>query len=460
MLKVYFVDDDNLILEELKTIIDWSKHGFEICGFSTDSLTAKEEILNFNPQLVISDVQMDELNGLKLAEEIGKINPKINFCFLSAFDKFDYAIEAIRIGAIRYLKKPIKASELYSILDDIREKEVKKISYQVAAVLANANSYQDNELCLLFEQSPLFKKNVPFRVVVAYGNISGFDISSCCSSGITLHSDDVMEINVAYDLEVEKLQNMIVNKAISVGVSEEADNYNDISRLLKTARIASKNKFITDKNEVIIYHQNEKVDSLLEDFKNVHYAYELEKKIMDLKQMVIDSNITVNYLQIIYQTIVYMLMKFEILDYDTDVINLSAIHFYSSIDQMVDDLLANFDEQTDQDFSVTLLNEIKIDISKNLSNKISLSDYAKKYGYNTSYFSQWFKKMCGKSFVEYVISERIELAKSLIVSKPQLTLRNIASDTGYDDYYHFSKIFKKYTGLSPLEFQNNVKNKL
>ena len=58
MLKVYFVDDDNLIIEELKSIVDWSKYDFEICGFSTDSLIAKEEIIKLNPHLVISDVQM------------------------------------------------------------------------------------------------------------------------------------------------------------------------------------------------------------------------------------------------------------------------------------------------------------------------------------------------------------------------------------------------------------------
>ena len=154
-----------------------------------------------------------------------------------------------------------------------------------------------------------------------------------------------------------------------------------------------------------------------------------------------------------------ILMRFEILDYDTDIINLSAIHFYESIEQMIEDLLANFETQAEQDFSIILLNEIKADLKKNLSFKISLADYAKKYGYNTSYFSQWFKKMCGKSFVEYIISERIELAKNLILSKPYMSLRNVSLESGYDDYYHFSKIFKKYTGLSPIEFQNNAKNK-
>ena len=107
MLTVYFVDDDILILEELKQIIDWSSFGFKIVGFATDPLLAEEEIINLEPTLVITDVQMDGLSGLALANKLHKIvNSK--FVFLSVYDRFDYAVEAIKIGALRYIKKPIK----------------------------------------------------------------------------------------------------------------------------------------------------------------------------------------------------------------------------------------------------------------------------------------------------------------------------------------------------------------
>lgn len=120
MLKVYFVDDEELLLRELVGIIDWNAHGFEICGFNTDPVAAKGEILRLKPALVISDVRMDEMSGLELAEEVAKSEPDISFAFLSAYDRFEYAVKALKIGASDYLTKPISAAELVALANKIK----------------------------------------------------------------------------------------------------------------------------------------------------------------------------------------------------------------------------------------------------------------------------------------------------------------------------------------------------
>jgi len=459
VLKVYFVDDDDLIIEELKNIIDWNKYDFEICGYSTNPLVASEEIIKYKPTLVICDVQMDVLNGLKLAERITQLNNEIHFCFLSAFDKFDYAIEAIRIGALRYLKKPIISQELTNLLIEIKEKEIKKFSYQLSLILASANPYQNKELCSLFKSSQIFKNNNSFRIVVLFGEVNGIDVGIACSSYITLYSDAIMVINLMYDVNIDALSELRLNKNVSIGVSEECVDYNSMGDLLKRARIASKNKFITGKDDLVIYKNNKNIDLLINKIRKVNYSYELKQVILDLPQDIINLDLSTNYIQSIYQTIIYSLIRLRVIEYDNDLINVSVLHFYQSLNQMTQDLLGYFEEYVEQDYNVTLINEIKDDIKQNLSTKLSLSDYAQKYGYNTSYFSQWFKKVCNKTFVEYVICERIEMAKQLIISRPNVSLRNIAEMVGYDDYYHFSKIFKKYTGFSPIEYQSkNYKN--
>ena len=83
MFKVYFVDDEELLLRELIGIIDWNAQGFEICGYNTDPVAAMEEILALKPALVLSDVRMDVLSGLELAEKIAEKEPEISFAFLS-----------------------------------------------------------------------------------------------------------------------------------------------------------------------------------------------------------------------------------------------------------------------------------------------------------------------------------------------------------------------------------------
>lgn len=458
MLKVYFVDDDELIITELKCIIDWSKYDFEICGYSNDPIFAIDDILEKKPSLVICDVQMDELNGLDLAKKVTDMNDDISFCFLSAFDKFDYAVEAIRIGAIRYLKKPIKKEELITLLKEIREKEIVKFEHQLSTLLASTNPYQNYEVAKLFEKSSIFKSNIPFRIVVLYGDIKEFNPILLGASYITLYDDSVTEMYLVYNVNLELIKELIRDKNISAGVSAECNNYNNIVDLLKTAINASKNKFITNKNELIVYKENPNVEKVVNMIKSINHQFELKKFISDLKNIIISNHITSNNIQFIYQTIIYSMIRLGLIEADVDLINVSVLHFYQSIEQMIDDLLMNYKENINHDFNDLLLNEVKEDLKKNLSKKLSLSDYARKYGYNTSYFSQWFKKTCGISFVEYVITERIELAKNLIKYKKHASLKNVAIEVGYDDYYHFSKIFKKYTGLSPIEFQNKIHN--
>lgn len=459
MLNVYFVDDDELIIEELIHIIEWKKYGFEICGYSTDSLKAKEEILSLRPTLVISDVQMAELDGLKLAKDVGEINNKINFCFLSVFDKFDYAIEAIRLGAIRYLKKPIRVNELIVLLEETKTKVLEKFSYELNSILFSESKDKKNLLCKLFDNSLLFKKDVPYRIVAVNNEKEiKFDFSSCCSSYELLYKDDTMQIYIMFELNAELLRSITENYDISLGISEESKSFELIDKYIKDARVLSKQKFITERNEFVIFEENSKVENLLKEIENTTNSYELKNILLHLKKNIIENNITVNYVQKIYTVIVYALIKHNIIEYNDTLVNLSVIYSYSSFDEMIQDLLINFDQSNIEEYNVSLFEEIKKDLENNISKKVSLSSYATKYGYNTSYFSQLFKKMFGTSFAEYLISLKIEKAKEMIASKNRLSLRSIASEVGYDDYYHFSKIFKKYTNYTPTEYKELIQN--
>ena len=58
MLKVYFVDDEELLLRELVGIIDWAEEGFEICGCNTDPAAAKEEILRLAEERARTDAAL------------------------------------------------------------------------------------------------------------------------------------------------------------------------------------------------------------------------------------------------------------------------------------------------------------------------------------------------------------------------------------------------------------------
>ena len=449
MLTVYFVDDDILIINELKNIINWNEYYFEIVGYNVDPLLAKEEILQKKPTLVICDVQMDGLNGFKLAESIKQLNTHINFVYLSAYDKFDYAVEAIRLGAIRYIKKPLKKEQLINLLLEINTKNQTDFNEQIYNNLVNhAESIKD-----LFENNALLPKNESFNIITLNGKNHQKvieDIQDISSMTYCIYSDENFTSVIVFNLN--NFTSFIQNyPKISSGISPILTNYENIDKYLRLTRIASKQKFLTGKNEHIIIEENNNYLKICNQFKECEKIFELQQLIKNLKENLIKNNIIVYSLQSIYKSIVYALIRFNLVD--KDIFDISVLDEYDNIDDLINDLLNYFNKNDNNDFSELIINEVKTELINNIDKKIPLSYFAKKYGYNISYFSQLFKKIVGTSFAEYFILLKMDKAK-LLITNSSTPLQNIASSVGYDDYYHFSKMFKKYTKYSPTEFRN------
>ncbi|MFE5317453.1 response regulator [Paenibacillus sp. NPDC056579] len=99
------------------------------------------------------------------------------------------------------------------------------------------------------------------------------------------------------------------------------------------------------------------------------------------------------------------------------------------------------------------MKEAKAYIDNHLSEEITLEEVAEMVGLTPTYFSSLFKKMTNETFVQYRIKRRIELAQKLM-AVPHLKMSDIAAEVGYEDYPHFTKMFKKMTGYSPSEYRN------
>lgn len=91
-------------------------------------------------------------------------------------------------------------------------------------------------------------------------------------------------------------------------------------------------------------------------------------------------------------------------------------------------------------------------ISQNYSHSLSLNDVAEHVHLNPAYFSSIFKESCGSSFKEYLNMVRIEESKRLL-SNTDYAILDIAIATGFEDQSYFSKVFKKYTGITPKQYR-------
>ncbi len=125
MLRVLLVDDEELSVRMLESIVDWGRCGVEIAGTANNGKEALRLFTELRPEIVITDIRMPIMDGLALMRRVKEFAPETEFILVSAYADFEYAKEAITLGGANYLLKPVDEFEL--------EKALKKITDKIGA---------------------------------------------------------------------------------------------------------------------------------------------------------------------------------------------------------------------------------------------------------------------------------------------------------------------------------------
>ena len=120
-MNVLIADDEAIIREGLKYIVDWDELGFTICGEASNGEDTLNYILELNPDLVLLDIRMPKLQGTEIVKLAREHNYKGHFIILSGFSDFKYAQTAIRYGVDFYRTKPIDEDELTNAVITVKE---------------------------------------------------------------------------------------------------------------------------------------------------------------------------------------------------------------------------------------------------------------------------------------------------------------------------------------------------
>ncbi|MCH4154290.1 MAG: response regulator [Saccharofermentans sp.] len=116
MYKVMLADDEGIVIDSLKFIIEKSFPGqCEIASAKTGR-SVIELADSFRPDIAFMDIQMPGINGIEAMREIKNTNSNVVFIVLSAYDKFDYAKEAINLGVLEYINKPFDKNRICEVL--------------------------------------------------------------------------------------------------------------------------------------------------------------------------------------------------------------------------------------------------------------------------------------------------------------------------------------------------------
>ena len=140
MLKLVIADDEKIIRETIRNFIDWQSIGIEVVGVCSNGVEAYETILDYYPDIVLTDIKMPGFSGLELVKKIKEIDNNIQFIILSGYDSFEYAKEAMQFGIHHYLLKPCNEHQIIDAINAVKEDCYKQRSF-----LAMHKQQKDNE---------------------------------------------------------------------------------------------------------------------------------------------------------------------------------------------------------------------------------------------------------------------------------------------------------------------------
>ena len=143
MIKLMVVDDEPVIREGIETAVDWERLDIQVVGTAGNGRDGMAKALAQKPDIVITDIRMPVMDGIHFAKELKEKLPNVRIVFLTGYSEFEYAREAIRIGAAEYLLKPINTGELTELVgrlaDEIRRENATVMNRNRETVLLKEN---------------------------------------------------------------------------------------------------------------------------------------------------------------------------------------------------------------------------------------------------------------------------------------------------------------------------------
>lgn len=119
-LRVLLVDDEIMIREGFKRFFDWEAHDCQVVGEAADGMEALAKIDSLRPDIVIMDINIPIMNGLKVIQVSRVKHPRTAFVIVSGYDDFSFCQQALRLQITDYILKPVNYEEFGICIDNLK----------------------------------------------------------------------------------------------------------------------------------------------------------------------------------------------------------------------------------------------------------------------------------------------------------------------------------------------------
>ena len=197
MYKVLIVDDEPVIVEGLRKIVDWEKYNCVVVGTAASGKEGLEMTEKYQPDILFTDIRMPGMDGLTMIAALRSEHRNMQIVILTGYRDFEYARTALNLGVFRYLVKPSKMKELDEAMESLTER-LDKIGRSKEADegddTENANNFVVKQALSYIEQH--YKEKLQLTDVAEKVYVSHWHLSKLLNSTGKSFSDLLNEVRI------------------------------------------------------------------------------------------------------------------------------------------------------------------------------------------------------------------------------------------------------------------------
>ena len=521
MMKVFLVDDEIAIRENLRNSFPWEEKGYQLVGEAPDGEMALPMLRDLNADILLTDIRMPFMDGIRLCEEVQRTMPWVERIILSGYDDFAYAQKAISLGVKEYLLKPVTAAELEAALNRVsRQIEEKRRDRENLTALrerlSSGNQFlRDKLLASLFtdegdseDDEALLSQMRALGVNLTAGCYTVIDIAftaegekrpACRNALISLaemsgggvhvcsapkgaralvlgdNPEDTEERAYSFANSAIHLPEMQAAEGTLISVGETVRDFHEIRQSMKSARHVRHLQMagggwegkIVSGNEIAGQRTPLSETDLSPLYERLQYASEDEvEPILTEYTRSLDSTLALGYLRVAGLLTARRVIQEgegnpkEVL---SDELVKEALHTegeegFRLLSELLRKAIA-YRNRNRSGYGDSTISRARAFLSQHYADpNLMLQDVAGEVHLSQSHFSTVFAQETGLTFTQYLTALRISKAKELLEAT-EMRSSQIAQEVGYNDSHYFSYLFKKTTGMTPSDYRRANREK-
>ncbi|MGC6584958.1 response regulator transcription factor [Paenibacillus sp. Dod16] len=501
MLNIAVVDDEERIRLGLGKLIQDAGEQYRVVGTFASGQELLDQWHELQPDLVITDIKMPQMNGLQLMANIKQMACHTKFAVLSGYNDFEYARTAMRQGALEYLLKPVNMKELLRMLENVDElvkgeqNERKLESDDLASFLLGADQrkmpgHLFEEVCDRLDQQALFHGYYAVILLRTFPEIVEERLLEWTSAwgaerkiidcegerqAILVSIAESSHANIVREWAAMLLQQLPAGTSAKAGISGVFSGsrwlpqaYREAASVLEQAWYSDERRCCGGEGRPPVqkeerYRLVRSLDKLLLPALRAGEYARLPAALrtwLDETASLQPGWAELREVCFALESHVAEEMKLRGIpagDVDWSLEPGNSENWRSFAGQLkiaVEQAAGLLDQGKSEHRAVET---IKVYIQQHYTEEIELQHLADLVYLTPSYLSKLFKTETGETITDYCIAVRIEHAKRLLKEDHGLKTYMVGERVGYPDPAYFNKVFKKMTGKTPKEYRDFVR---